>query len=289
VLQRPPDRECYQATILYHHIWYTLQVLSNRTDLAGQHLDDLIIHIESHPWQIQADPSSYITTLNNKIGLLLNLKSYDEIPDLLEKTKSIAMRYDLQDRKHLTMKLRLRSYNIELEMLRDTKQFSQGLALISEVKKFLNEHQNSVPAEYMVLLHYQFAYLNFVTSNLREALKDINEILQFSTASVRDDIFSFTRFLNLIIHYELNNIIVLRYAVAATRRFLKKKRNLMPFEKVLLRFFARISTTPVSRQKELFIKLNRDLVESDPPLLSASDLDYLDFKGWIEKKLASGV
>lgn len=289
LLQKAPDANCYQATILYHHIWYTLHIISNRTDLAGQQLDSLVQYIEDHPWQIKADPSSYITTLNNKIGLMLNLKSYEQIPELLEKTQSIAEGYGLQYRKHLAMKLQLRGYNIELEMYRDTGQFDKGLLLIAEVKKFMKEHQNNIPAEYLVLLHYQFAYLNFMTRNLREALKDINEILNFTSANVRDDIYSFTRFLNLIIHYELNNIIVLRYAVAATRRFLKKKRKLMPFEKVLLRFFARISTTPIIRQKELFTKLYQDLVQSHPPLLSESDLDYLDFKGWIEGKLAKVI
>jgi hypothetical protein len=91
----------------------------------------------------------------------------------------------------------------------------------------------------------------------------------------------------LIIHFDLVNITVLKYAVDACRRFLKKKRELRPFENVLLRFFSRISLAHPENYTGLFQQLQHDLFSSSDKTEIENALDYLNFQKWIEERSVS--
>ncbi len=274
------------AQTLKHHILYTNRVTTGKSDEAIGLIDKLIEYLEGYPERIEDDPSSYITALNNKVGLLISLKKLEEVPEILEKIKSVPSRYKLKAKSNVSVKLHLRTYNIELEMLRDSRQFDKGLELIEEVKEYIDKVP-AVPPVYRLLFHYQFAYVNFMKKRYAKALKWTNEIVNTSYDTIREDIQSYTRFLNLMIHYELKNNIVLKYSVESCRRFLKKKRRLHDFEKVLLNFFSRASTSLPEKHAGLFLKLKEDLFKNTESSLKASALDYLDFESWVNGKVSS--
>ena len=81
----------------------------------------------------------------------------------------------------------------------------------------------------------------------------------------------------------MGNIIVLKYAVDSCRRFLKKKRNLYPFEKVLLRFFSKVSMSTADKYPKLFERLDAELFSETSKEVMENALDYLNFNKWIEK------
>ena len=226
----------------------------------------------------------YLCKLYNKIGLYLNQKQLDQIPPLLEKIRATPEKLQLKNNSPISMKLMIRSYNVELEAYRDSGQIERGINLIPTVRSFLDQKGDFVPNEYYILFHYQFAYLFFMSSKFKNALRDINAVLNHRYLSERADIVGYAQFLNLIIHYELGNITVLKYAVNTSRRFLKKRGKLMEFERVLLKLFSNISTRPESHHKDLF-KKTFDKLFTAPGLISDSQLDYLDFNYWIGSKL----
>ncbi len=283
-LQDLSKASTYRSRIFYYHLQYTVNTILGDSVKAELSLDELINYLESHPEQLSEDPSPYTTALNNKIGLLLNSRRLDEISPILETIRNIPAKYKLRNYDRMAAKLLLRSYNVELEVYRDTGQYDRGVQLIPRVRAFLETHHQHIPMEYHVLLYYQFAHLFFMKKNFSQALADINHILVQRYGGVRNDIIGYAQFLNLIIHYELGNITVMRYAVAATRRFLKKRKKVMEFEKILMNFFSKISTKPSSHHPELFRKLYQKLFGTIP-LMDENQLDYLDFKAWINSKI----
>ena len=270
---------------MFYHLKYSLAIARNKDNEALNSLTLLIELIEKKPIRIKDDPHSYITALNNKIGMLLNLKKYDLIPELLSKVREVPQKYKLKDESKITFKLLLRTYNVELEMYRDTENIKHGIKLIDEIVKFVKINYDSIPPDYKSLLFYQFAYIYFLDKNFSQSLIWTNKIISYEIGRGREDIESYARFLNLIIHFELNNIYVLRYAVEATRRFLKKKRELKDFEKVLLKFFSRLSTQHHEKHKALFVCLNKDIFADTTPAQKENILDYLNFTKWIESKI----
>ena len=274
-----------QSRVLYYHILYAYNIMKDRPAVAEKHISDLVSFLEARPEYIKEDPSSYITALNNKIAFYLRLKRLPAIPALLEKVKAIPQDYDLKSQSPMTVKLLLRTHNVELELYRDSEEYDKGIALVEDVREFLQKYKKSVPVDYELLLYYQFAYLHFMKEEFRSTLFWLNEIFKKNFGAVREDIQSFAHLLSLIIQFELGNIIFLKYAVDSCRRFLKKKRNLYPFEKVLLRFFSKVSMSTPDKYPELFKRLDTELFSETSEEAMTNALDYLNFKKWIEKKV----
>ena len=284
-LTEPNKALTRRSKILYYHLLYVTNILSDDLPKAEQSIEELITYLEADTFQLRDDPGPYVTAINNKIGLYLNQKQLDSIPPLLDKIRSVPDKLGLKNSSHISVKLLIRTYNVELETYRDSGQVVEGIKLIPKIKKFLSTHQDSVPKEYRILFHYQFAYLFFMDGNYKSALRNVNEVLSYRHSLERGDIVGYAQFLNLIIHYELGNTTVLKYSVDASRRFLKKRGNLVEFEKVLLKLFSNISTRADSQHKNLFKKTHRKLFET-PGVITESHLDYLDFRYWLNSKIS---
>ncbi len=269
----------------YYHIHYSNAVTSNKPDEGLENLNKLVELIETNHIRITDDPTPYVTTLSNKVSLLLTIKQYDNIPSILKKIRDIPNKYDIHNKEKISVKLNLRTYNVELEMYRDLKHFEKAEELINVVENFLNANRKSITKNYIVLFYYQFAYVYFMLNNYNKSLRWTNMLLQNDLAKIRDDIYLYSRFLNLMIHFELSNNIVLKYAVDATRKSLRKKRILLNYEKVLLRFFSKISMSRKEDRNKIFSDLKKDLFAKTDVKKKMDVLDYIDFGSWINKKL----
>ena len=93
------------------------------------------------------------------------------------------------------------------------------------------------------------------------------------------------RMLNLVIHLEQDNLFVLRYFVDSTRRFMKKVKEVQPFEQILLAFFSAMGQAPKYEHKQKCRELQQQLFPGDKEVVPASTLDYIDYKKWLEEKL----
>ncbi len=279
--------DSFQAKVLFHHSTYAFSVFDpNGLERAFKGMSDLIELLEAHPKRISDDPTSYITTLTNQIGMYLHVKEMDRIPEVLSKIREVPERYGISRNASVTVRSFLKTYNVEMEMYRDQGRLEEGLSAIPEIASYLETHQNSIPEEYFLLFYYQFAHLHFQNGDYSGSLQWINRILNKNYGTVREDIQSYTRFLNLIIHFELKNIFVLKYAVESCRRFLKKKGNLMDFEKRLLKFFSKISVAAPDKHLQIFEKLRSQIFEGISERDRAFTLDYFNFEKWIEDKIA---
>lgn len=272
-----------QAQKLYYHVLmgYYVMIKQDKAQ-AIKVIDELIQLLEAHPKHITEDVGAYMTALNNKVGLLLDFKEYEHIPVLLQKIRSAHKKYQVKGVTSANIKVQLHTYNLELELYRDTEDYKAGLALMPDIEAFLSTYTTRAPDDYMLCFYYQFAYLYFKQKQYSEALHWLNIILAAKLDTSRKDLQSYARFLYLIIHFELGNIIVLRYAVEACRRFLKKEKSgLNSFEKTLLSFFSKICTQSPDKFHDLFAKLQIELFLNTSPEERSQCLDYLNFEHWI--------
>ena len=279
ILERNIDNDPLLTKIMHHHIAYVFHTFQGNTEEGINQIRQLTEVIESHPHRIADDPKPYITAINNQIGALLYLRKHTEIQDLLIKIRQIPDKYKLPLDSYLRRSL-ARSYNMELELYRDTLEIDKGLDLIPKTIGFLEDNIDLLPEEYIINLYYQFAYLNFLAGNHATALQFTNEIIGRNFGAIREDMQGFARLLNLILHYELKNIIVLKYAVLSTRRFLQKKKEMHLYEQNLLKFCSRLCTTPIADHRRLFGEAKETVFKHTKPSELDSILDYLDFNRW---------
>jgi len=275
----------FSALTFYYHIQYICNTFGGDAEVGLQQISELIEAFEERSHLIRENPDSYVTALNNKMGALLHMKRpKEEALELLYKIREVPEKYKLKQDNY-TIKIFLKTYNVELELYRDMKNWGEGKRLIGEIQSFLDNNLRFISDGYLISFYYQFAYIHFKSGEFSKSLKNLNEIINSLQSDERLDIQAYARFLLLIIHYELGNIIVLRYAVDATRRFLKKSRKLHDFETKLLKFFSKLSTSPAFNHKELFTRLRGSLFEGVEENQKAHIQDYLDFEDWLEGRV----
>jgi hypothetical protein len=278
---RTNNVDAIQSQVLHYHILYGLHFIKGDIKKAERHISQLIKLLEKYPDRIKEDPHAYVTAIGNKIGLYLAGKRWDEIPTLIFKIREVPSKYKLKHESRFAVRLWLRMFNVELEMYRDSRQLEKGIALIDEIQKFIAKRPKAIPADYILLFYYQFANIFFLKKEYIKSLRWLNEIINSSFGNTREDIQSYARILNLMVHFELNNIIVLRYAVDSCRRFLKKKRTEITSGKRLLNLFSRLSHAYPEEYQAIFKKAHTELF----PASSSQTQDYIDIKGWLEEKI----
>ena len=273
----------FSALTLYYHLHYILNTVTKNGEKGRAALGALIKLMESIPYRIEEDPDPYVTALNNLMGMMLFNRETDRALDILQKIRSIPSRYQLKQKDYI-QRIFLKTYNVELELYRDLKAWDRAQKLMKEIKAFLDAQV--IPGKYLLSFHYQFAYVYFQLKEYSQSLAMINQLLVESYEQYRADLQTYARFLLLMLHFELGNIIVLKYAVENTRRFLKKRRGaLLDFESILLKFFAKVSLAPPRDYKDHFRELSASLFRGHTEDQKANILDYIDFKSWIDSKL----
>jgi hypothetical protein len=273
-IAKPRSHSTIRSETLRYHIRYSWNFMRGNRKRAEREVNALIGLLEAHPHRISEDPAPYVTALGNKISMLLDGKRWDEASSLIARMRAVHALYNLPDNSRFTLRLWLRLYNLELECYRDSGQNLRAVQLAAEINGFLKRHSGAIPGTYRLIFHYQFALVHYREGDLRGALREVNELINGNFGGERMDLQCAARLLNLVLHFELGNILVLRYAVDSCKRFLAKNKQLGDSEKVLLRLFAGLSHA----RKNEYGDLKRKAEAAYP---GESRFDYFDFRAWM--------
>ncbi|MEP2509428.1 MAG: hypothetical protein ABJH72_08730 [Reichenbachiella sp.] len=276
--------ETLTAKILHNHVLYGYFLINSQPDDAEERISDIISLLETHPDKIIEEPGVYATSLGNKASLLLFQKRWQEAIKLLAQIRNIPVTYKLKRNNKFSVRTVCRSYNLELEVYRDKKEAKLGCELIKEVQVYMDQNQSAIPEDYRVLFWYQFANIYFLNAEYSQALQWVNQLMDYKKESW-SALASYARILHLMIHFELGNLVFIKYALESHKRYFKKNKRYTSFEKICLNFFHSISDTPESEQKQAFQRLLNQLFVENKETISNSALDAIDIRFWIEQKL----
>lgn len=271
-----------QAKILHHHFLFTRSYVVGKFEKANAEVSKLILLLEKNQAGIEDDPSSYITALMNKVVLLLSTKQWHELPPALSKVRSIINSSRLQTESQMTVRLWVRLFNVELEMYRDTQDTENGTRLIGVIQAYLQARKAFISPDYLILFFFQFASIHFAAKDFPKSLKWINEIINTNFGSTRLDIQKYARILNMMVHFELNNISLLKYNAEACKRFIRKKKILFAAEEILLQLFLKIHLLTAREYSAMFTSTLAKWQVLDEAKRTQID-DYLDISGWLKK------
>ena len=137
-----------------------------------------------------------------------------------------------------------------------------------------------------VLLTYNKAYSYFGTCEYKKALQYINEVLNDNEQNLRQDIYSFSRLFNIVIHYELENYDFLEYVVKSTNRYLSKQERDYQVENVCIKSIRKLAKTVESVNKiEIFEKMEVEILELLKDHNERVVLEYFDISAWVRSKI----
>ncbi len=132
-------------------------------------------------------------------------------------------------------------------------------------------------------LQWMLACVHFGAGQMNKALHWLNKVLNDNEQTLRQDIFTYARLFNLVVHYELANFDLLTYIVRSTQRFLGKRQEVLRVEKLLIEGIKRLArATEAAQKRELFAALHAQLIELLKDPAEQLVLKYFDVLSWAE-------
>ncbi|MCB9169724.1 MAG: hypothetical protein H6594_05155 [Flavobacteriales bacterium] len=187
---------------------------------------------------------------------------------------------------HIALQVFNASYLSELRLLDRMGEHARALALVDKVIEGMEEFGPRLHKEQEIEFYYTLAIVHFGAGEMNKALFWLNKVLNDTEPTLRQDIFTYARLFNLVVHYELGNFDLLEYIVRSTHRFLSKRHRAHDMENELIDHVKKLgrATSPTVK-RELYAGLYERLkvLMQDPNESLA--LKYFDFLSWARSKV----
>ena len=269
-----------KASALFMHTYSAYHRLTGNTEQSYPYALKRMQIIESND-SIKNEISLYPWALLDFIMILRESKRYTECLKIIQKLRSY-----LENSPDSMSHYRILCYAMEVSIYIDTGEFDKSVKFIGSFDKTIKSVLNKSPNvnEYNMYLSFCRAY--FGTGDYGNALKWANIIIN-AGPKVRPDILCFVKIINLIIHFELDNIEQINYFVISTYRFLLRKEHLYQFETVILHFIRKRLLKGMSNKEltEAFKEVRNTLVELFKDPHESKALEFFDFIAWLDSKI----
>lgn len=227
----------------------------------------------------------YIATLNFLMLCYIDTYDFKSAEMLVAEIKALGGKkaFDALD-----SKVRLFTATLigQLQLNNRKGHFQKSIELIPEVEQGLEVFEEKINKEKQLLFTYNLAYASFGVEDYRTALRYINEVLNDNEKQLRQDIYSFARIFNLIIHFELQNLDFLEYDLKSAARYLNKHPKDYQVEKLFIAHIKLLAREEeLESQREIFVKFDeklRELLKMDRENVI---LEYFDILAWTDSKI----
>lgn len=227
----------------------------------------------------------YVRTLNYLIFCLIDQNRFEEADLRLGELRKLAGGRDF-NRTDILVNIFKSVTVAELQVSQYTGDFERGFKIIDEIEEGLMAYEGKLHKEQIVSFNYQIAYFQFAAGNYNKALQWLNKVLNDNENTLRQDIYSYARLFNLIVHYELGNYDLLEYITKSTQRYLSKRQRDYGLEKLVIEYVRKLirTTDDADRRNhfEAFAQEVRKLVDVPEERIV---LKYFNFIDWAESKL----
>jgi hypothetical protein len=227
----------------------------------------------------------YISTLSFLLNTYIDKNDFDSAEKFIEEIK------DLRNQKNYnsldsTVKLFTSIYLGKMQLCIRKGDFDRVTRLLPIIDEKIDLYSEKINKEKLLLFNYSKAYTKFGLGEYKTALQIINEILNDNEKQLRQDVYSFSRIFNLVIHFELGNFDFIDYESKSTSRFLNKHEKDYEIEKVFMKYIKKLAKEDFGPEKKIifeeFYKEVNVLLE-DPS--EQVILEYFNIKAWIHSKI----
>ncbi|MEY3398112.1 MAG: hypothetical protein RL220_706, partial [Bacteroidota bacterium] len=227
----------------------------------------------------------YVRTLSSMVNCLIDLGSYDEARAIIDEMRELPEQPAFSNT-DIRINLFKNTGLAELSISHRTGDFEKGVVDAERIMKDLIEYEGKLHKEHEMTFFYQFAYIYFLAGQYNKALYWINKLLNDNESNLRQDIYSYARLFNLVVHYELGNLDLLEYTLKSTTRYLQRRGRDFNFEKVILDNMKKlIRAHGDDSRRKLMIQFRDELKSSIKGPEEEVVLKYFDFIRWIDTRV----
>lgn len=274
-----------EAKYLFHHIYSAHNFSTGDYEKSYQHMILNLRLIEKNFILFKEEPNTYFSILSNIIYIGNQLKKHSEIRDHFDKLGEFVARLDQKDNVDLQMRIFSILKSLELTIHVQKGEYDRALDILPEVEGGLKKFDTKLSPLRKADFLFNIARLYFGLEQYSDSLKNVNKILNETRIDENEDLFSFSKFMSLVLHYELGHFELVVYQSESTYRYLKKRNRVFKTEQALIRFFKRLHQYDPKDTKP-FIELRDELMSLIQEPLEKAPFEYFDFISWCNSKIS---
>lgn len=227
-------------------------------------------------------PFYYVSVIEGILDNLRSMRLYDKMPYFIERLKNIE-HPSVRFQTHVGTLIFL----YELVSLLDTGDFQSA-------RKMMDQHRESVLTKTEQINIFQRAEISLYTALVYIGLHDykrakkmlVNELILNNNIYIFP-IYRTIRIVNLIIHYELNDMEYIQLRSRSIKREISKEEKIYRVEHLILDFLNKGKQRLIRSEsrKRLWQKLEPELEEIRNSVFEKQLLKCFDFTAWIEAKV----
>ncbi|WP_223548867.1 hypothetical protein [Aestuariivivens sp. NBU2969] len=234
---------------------------------------------------IVLNPVFFLRGNHYLLEALFYLRQYEKFRNTLTQLEAVTKEkwFPLDDNNESLAFLYVYNNKFNLHFIEGS--FKEGLPLIDEVLKELQNYRDRIDEHHIMVFYYKIASMYFGTGDTKKCILFLDKIISNKSLQMREDLLCFSRILNLVAHYEAGLDYNLDVLIRSTYKFLIKMEDLYEVQKEIIKFLRGLGDIYPHEVKGEFIKLHEKLkvFENDPyqkrPFL------YLDIISWLESKI----
>ncbi len=272
---------------IYNSIWMNYHFYTNGPlQKIIRHTTRELELLEATPALIDENPNLYIGVLGNIIITLLEQKNYTEARLYLKRLRMLPETLKVKLKENLLLKIFVLLYSQELTLYIESGSFDEVYNVIGDIESGLKQFEGKIGKTHAITIYYNLSYLYIGTGEYRKALQWLNKILMHKEMDAREDIVCFSRILQLIVYYELNDLEAIPYVLKSTYRYLLKRKRVYKGETILLEFIRRAASIRTKEElRNAYVVLKKELGKLTSDSFEKTLFVYFDFISWLESKI----
>jgi tetratricopeptide (TPR) repeat protein len=227
----------------------------------------------------------YVMTLSHLLRCYIDGKDFVQAQALIDDLRGLegTKGFNSTD---ITVRIFTITYNLELALFHAMGEFQKSVELIPKIEALEEQFGDKVSKEQEILLTYNKAHSYFGVGDYKKALYYINLVLNDNEQNLRQDIYSFARLFNLVLHFELENFDFLEYIIKSTNRYFSKQERDFEVETVCIKHIRKLSKILSQNERiAVFLAMKEEL---DLLLQDHNEkvvLEYFNITAWVESKI----
>lgn len=268
---------------LQSHCWftYTVQDFANYFRYASRWVE----HYQSNSKMIEKETAMFLKGYHNLLNAYFTHNKYDKFmsaySDFLNLTSEHHDSFDLNCRQLVENFEWIHGLNVYTL----NAKFDEGADHIDELiqRQSLSIAQWNLHRKFTI--YYKIACIYFGANRYHDSIDYLNRINQKVYPQFRKDLQCFSRILSLIVHYDLGNLVLVKYQVKSVYRFLLKQGEIQGVQRAIFNFLKKIPNMTKDELIPAFIKLENQLQEIRKNKYEQRAFFYLDIISWLQSKI----
>ena len=284
-LKKLDEKDSYTFKVFFYHIHTTYHSITTDFEKTFVYMKQFLEMVESYPKQIERKATNLLNVSYNMMVACTYCGKYDEFFYYLERFRSIPERYKILNTDYVKSYMFL-SFKLELIVFFETGQFENGVTLIESIERKIESQRSKLRSTEIMQYYFFASCCYFGTGDFKNSLKWNNKLINMGEPGQRKDLYIHSKLFNLAIHYELGNKEHLDYITKLTYKFVKDRKKLNDFEKIVFKFFNEINDKITSKEIEnCFNEFHFNLTKLQKKNTDESSFRFFDYVNWAKSKI----